>query len=113
MSQNRNKLVDLLIGNLTNSIVHIILGKAINKPEINEKYRKELVNSFQIAKRYREKINPKESSFPSADIEYIKEKLIKRVRAELSLRISKGYQNINLNLIEPEVDKILSELLIR
>ena len=31
---NRNKLLDAFISNLTNAVVHKILEKAINKPEI-------------------------------------------------------------------------------
>ena len=58
MTQNRKKLISLLIGNLTNAIVHEILELSINKEELISKYRKELVTSFQIAKKYREKINP-------------------------------------------------------
>ncbi|MCX6742564.1 MAG: hypothetical protein NTX24_05360 [Candidatus Pacearchaeota archaeon] len=32
---------------------------------------------------------------------------MKNVKNELLLRISKGYKNINLNLIEKEVDSVL------
>lgn len=111
MSQNRNKLIDLLIGNLSNAILHRILEKAIfENPEIAEKYKKEIINSWQIAKIYREKINPIFSSFPEKDIEYIKDKLIKRVKSELSIRISKGYKNLSPNNIEQEIEQALREL---
>ena len=52
MVQNRNKLIELFIGNASNSIVHRILEKAIAKErneEISDKYRKELITSFEIA----------------------------------------------------------------
>lgn len=111
MSQNRNKLIDILIGNLSNAIVHSILERSIiQKIELSNKYRKELINSLDIAKRYREKINPKTPPFQNSDINYIRNKIIRNVKAELVLRISKGYQNINLNDIEPEVEKALKGL---
>jgi len=40
MSQNRNKLIILFIGNVSNVIVHEILEKAINNKEITDRYRK-------------------------------------------------------------------------
>ena len=46
---------------------------------------------------------------PDKDSLYIKEKIIKRVKAELSLRIEKGYENIDLDAVEQEVDKRLKE----
>ncbi len=108
MAQNRNKLIELLISNLSNSIVHSILEKSIDKEELSEKYRKELVNSFEIAKRYREKINPKEQPLLK-DSSYIKDKLKQRVKSELLLRISKGYQ-IDLSLIDLEIENALKRL---
>lgn len=111
MSQNKWKIIDILIGNLATAIVHSILEKSIiQKPELSIKYRNELLTSFDIAKRYREKINPKDSSLPISDLNYIKDKLIKRIRNELQTRISRGYQNINLEIIETEVDNALKEL---
>ena len=83
-------------------------GRSIE--EIADKYRKEIVNSFQIAKKYREKINPRYNYLPDRDIEYIKNKIINRARAELRDRIDRGYTNINLGFIEEEVDKMLVEL---
>ncbi len=110
MPQNRNQFIDILIGNLANAIVHTILEKSIDKQELISKYRNETINSYDIAKRYREKINPIAEPFPIKDISYIKEKLSNKVRAELNLRISKGYQNINLDLINIEINKALKEL---
>ncbi len=40
MVQNRNKLIDLFIGNISNSIVHKILEKAIDNKEIASKYER-------------------------------------------------------------------------
>ena len=112
MAQNRKKLIVLLIGNLSNSIVHKILENAIKgeKRELADKYRRELMTSFQIAKRYREKINPINGPLSKKDILYIKDKTIKRVKSELQTRISKGYENITLSLVENEVDKALKDL---
>jgi len=110
MPQNRKKLIELFIGNIMNAIVHNILEKAIDKEEIADKYRKELIASFQIAKKYREKINPINLPLPERDTDYIKEKIIKRVKTELNLRIQRGYENINLDLVEKEVDETLKKL---
>jgi len=109
MSQNRNKLIDLFIGNLSNAILHRILEKAIKQEEIAGRYQKEMRNSLEIAKSYREKINPP-SNFPSKDILEIKERLIRKVSSELSLRISKGYKNLSLENVEVEVDLALKEM---
>ena len=67
MVQNRNKLINLLIGNISNSVVHDILENAIDNEEIANKYEKELTTSFKIAKKYREKINPINSFFLDKD----------------------------------------------
>ena len=91
MTQNRNKLIELFIGNVSNFIVHKILESAINKLELITKYQKESVNSLEIAKKYREKINPVDNPLQERDINYIREKIIKRTKAELEKRISLGY----------------------
>jgi len=110
MVQNRNKLIDLFIGNAANSIVHKVLEIAIENSEIANKYNKELITSRDLAKKYREKINPKDSPLIERDIEYIKSRIINKIRAELLLRISNGYKNINLNLIDGFVDNFLKEM---
>ena len=110
MVQNRNKLIELFIGNLSNSIVHQILEKAVGKEFMADRYRKELINSFELAKRYREKINPVNQSLHEKDVEYIRIRIIKRVRVELNLRISKGYENIDLFLVEIFVDRALKKM---
>ena len=110
MTQNRNKLIDLFIGNISNSIVHDILEKAIDNEETSSRYEKELTTSFEIAKKYRERINPVNLSLPRNDIEYIKTKIRKKVRTELMTRISKGYIGIDLNLTDEIIDKYLKDM---
>jgi len=107
MAQNRNKLIDLLIGNLSNAIVHKILEEAIEDEAIRKHYDGELLNSLEIAKRYREKINPANEPFQEKDIIEIKSKIISKVNNELKLRISKGYENINLNAVEKTTNEML------
>ena len=107
---NKNKLLNLFVSNLANVIVHKVLEKAIDKPEIANVYTKEVKNSFEIAKKYREKINPVDKFLPSHNIQELREKIIKKVKAELNLRIAKGYTNINLSLVEEFVDNSLKEL---
>ncbi len=109
MAQNRNKLIELFIGNIANTVAHRILEKAIDKVEIAQRYRKELIASLEIAKRYRQKINPVNSSLPEKDMSYIKEKIIRRVKSELLNRISQGYENINLDNIEEHLNEVLKE----
>jgi len=110
MTQNRNKFIKLLIGNLSNSVVHRILEKSISKEELIDKYRKEFIASFELAKRYREKINPIGTQLSEKNSWFIRNKVINRVVSELLLRISKGYENIDINSVEFEVDKILKEI---
>ena len=107
MPQNRNKLIELFIGNISNAVVHEILERAVGKELMADKYRKELATSFEIAKQYREKINPANKPLPNRDVEYIRNKIINKVKAEIMIRISKGYENIDINLIEKLVDKAL------
>ena len=107
---NRNRLIELFISNLANSIVHQILEKAIDEPMFIDKYRHELKNSWQIAKKYRDKINPIDRNLPFHDIHEIKTKLMNKVNSELKLRINKNYKNINLSLVEPFVDNALRGL---
>lgn len=108
MALNRKKLVDLFIGNISNAILHRILEKAIEDEVIRKYYDKEFLNSFEIAKKYREKINPVDSKLP--DSSEIKNIIIKKVNNELKIRILKGYKNIDLSLVEAITNIILSEL---
>lgn len=109
MAQNRNKLLDLFIGNLSNTIVHKILEAAIENQEIANKYEKELTTSFAIAMRYREKINPTNGPLSEKDQASIKKRIMKRVRTELMIRISKGYENIRLESVQEIVNRFLKE----
>lgn len=110
--QNRNKLIDLFIGNISNAIVHEILEKAIDVENISKKYEKESETSINKAKQYREKINPVNKVLPEKDAKYVKDKIIKNVRNELNLRIKRGYENINFDLIDKFVKKILKDMAI-
>jgi len=110
MVQNRNKLIELFVGNLSNSIVHEILERAVSFKWLVDKYDKEMLNSLVIAKKYREKINPVKSCLSYSDAIEIRVKIINKVRNELRLRISKGYDGIDLNLIEELVDKYLRDM---
>ena len=107
MTQNRSKLINLFIGNLANAVVHKILEEAVDDEIIRKYYDKELLNSLKIAKNYRERINPINKPLPEDDIEYIKNKITSKVQNELKLRISKGYANINLDLVEDAVNEML------
>lgn len=113
MSQNRNKLIDLFIGNISNAILHRILERAIDIPEIASKYNKEILNSWNIAKIYREKINPKDTFLPEKDKNEIKDKVVDRVKSELLLRISKGYKNLDIAVVESFVEDALKEMKVK
>jgi len=106
---NRNKLIEVFISNISNAILHEILEKAIDKPEIAQKYKREIKSSFDIARRYRDKINPVNITLPEIDAEYIKNKIRRKVKTELSLRISKGYKNIDVALVEELIEKFLKD----
>ena len=109
MTQNRNKLLDLFIGNLSNAVLHKILENAIDSTEIANKYEKELTTCFAIAMKYREKINPILEPLPVGDQDYIKMKITKRVQTELLLRIVKGYTHIDLLSLDDTVAAYLKE----
>lgn len=113
MTQNRSKLIDLFIGNLANAIAHKILEEAVDDEIIRKYYDKELLNSLKIAKNYREKINPINEPLPEKDIKHIKNKIIGKVQSELKLRISKGYKNINLDLVEDTANKMLVDMKVK
>ncbi|MBI2651937.1 hypothetical protein HYX00_00605 [Candidatus Woesearchaeota archaeon] len=108
MALNRKRLIDLFIGNVSNAILHRILEMVIEDEIIRKYYDKEFFNSFNIAKKYRENINPIGNRLP--EFSEIRASIVKKVKNELKIRISKGYKNINLNLVEPITDQILSEL---
>ena len=108
MALNRKKLINLFIGNIANAVLHKILEKAVEDDVIRKYYDKEFLNSFGIAKKYREKINPMGKKLPESS--KIKEIIIKKVNNELRIRISKGYRNIDLSLVESAINDTLSEL---
>ena len=93
---------------MSNAVLHKILENAIEEEVVRKYYDKEFLNSFEIAKRYRYKINPVDNKLPESS--EIKELIMKKVNNELKLRISKGYKNIDLSLVESTTDNILSEL---
>lgn len=107
MTQNRNKFIDLFIGNIANAAVHKILEQAVDDELLRKYYGKEVLNSAEIARRYRRKINPANRALPEKDVEHIKSKVINEVNSELRSRIEKGYKNIDLGLVEGIVNKIL------
>jgi len=109
MAQNRNKLINLFIGNLSNAIVHKILEEAIGVEEIKSKYNKEIKTSFDVAKYYRDKINPIDKPLLNKDISEIRRRITTNVKNELKIRILKGYKNINLNIVEQTIDIFLKE----
>mgnify|MGYP001388829411 CR=1 FL=1 len=110
MGQNRSKLLQLMIGNLVNVVVHRLLEETVKEEILRNHYNKESLRSLEIAKKYREKINPVQRELPEKDLEKIKEEVLKRAKKELMLRISKGYQGIDLNLIESVLARLLQEL---
>ena len=106
---NRNKLINTFIGNISNVIAHEILKIAIDDETIRSRYIKESATSMKTALEYREKINPINSKLQEKDINYIRDKIIKRVTSKLLNRVDEGYKNINLDLIEIISDKCLKE----
>ena len=113
MSRNRNKLITLLIGNLTNVVVHQVLENSVKEEILRKYYDKESLHSLEIAKRYREQINPIQRALPGIDVETIKGEILKRARNELLLRISKGYRGIELEALESILERLLEELKIK
>ena len=110
MVQNRNKLIDLLIGNLSNAVLHRILEQSVEDEDLSRYYEKEILNSVKIAKKYREKINPATEMLPREDSENIRNRVIERVNNKLKARIEEGYKNIDLASVEEAVEKLLSEM---
>lgn len=110
MTQNRNKLLDLLIGNLANAVVHRVLEEAAEDELRRKYYNDELSNSVEIAKNYRKKINPVSEPLPDKDVAEIRERTISKAEAELKLRIAKGYEKINIGSVGEVTDKLLADL---
>ena len=55
-------------------------------------------------------MNPKEFPLPKEDGENIRSKMKNKVLNELRKRIARGYQNIDLNKVEPFIEAYLKEL---
>lgn len=110
MVHNRNKLLILLIGNLANAVVHKVLEEATKEEILRKRYDKESLVSYEVAKRYREQINPLQRCLSEKDAEEIKEEVMRRARQELQTRISKGYRDIDIALVEPVLQKLMKEL---
>ena len=107
MPQNRKKMLDLFIGNISSAISHEILMISTENKELASRYKKERDNLIVISEKYRHNINPISDILPDKDIEYIKSKVKNKIKSELSSRIKKGYRNINLNIIEELIEKYL------
>ena len=110
MTQNRNKLLDLFVGNLSNAALHRVMEHSASDEELRKYYGKEALNSMKMAKNYREKINPIGTALPKDDGENVRRKVIERVKNKLNTRISKGYKNIKLDLVDKVVDELLLEM---
>lgn len=110
MTQNRNKLLDLLIGNLANAVVHKVLVEAAEEAQRKKYYDDEFSNSIEIARDYRERINPVNEPLPENDAAEIRWKIINKAEAELKLRIAKGYENINLASVREVTNKLMADL---
>jgi hypothetical protein len=108
--QNKKKITQHLIGNPSNAIVHKILENVMKDLFISQKYEKEILNSFEVAKSYRSKLNPVDSGINKSEFERIKKDISVRVRKEIELRIAKGYKNLENIDIEKEVLDFMNKL---
>ncbi|MBI2139934.1 hypothetical protein HYU14_03350 [Candidatus Woesearchaeota archaeon] len=113
MVHNRNKLISLLIGNLANAVIHKILEQAVQEENLRQHYDKEKLTSLTLAIKYREEINPVNAPLPEADVSMIAAQTSKKVDAELKKRIARGYDSLNLGLVEPAVNQMLKGLVIK
>lgn len=110
MPQNKAKLIELMAGNLANAVLHKILEQAVDNADITSKYLKEIDNSWEVAKRYRERINPVDRPLPERELKEIKEKIIHKVKAELQIRMAHGYGNLDLENVEKTVEEMLRKI---
>ncbi len=106
----RNKNISKMISNLANAVVHQILEKAIDKDEVKEYYKKEIKNSWELSKNIRNEINPIDRIFNINEVNEILRKLKNKINSELNLRINKGYEDIDLSLVDIYVINSLKEL---
>ncbi len=110
MPQNKAKLIELMAGNLANAVLHKILEQAVDNADITSKYLKEIDNSWEVAKGYRKRINPVDRPLPEKKRDEIKEKIIRKVKAELQIRIAHGYSNLDLGSVEKTVEEMLKKI---
>jgi hypothetical protein len=103
------KAIDVLISLLSNIIVHKVLSSAVQEEILRDHYAKEMKASYDAALKYRSMINPRSTALSERDIGYIREKIIRKARNELNLRIAKGYANLHLDDLEKVVDDVLKE----
>ncbi|MDO8655733.1 MAG: hypothetical protein Q7K45_00715 [Nanoarchaeota archaeon] len=94
-------------------VIHKVLEASAKEDILRRYYDKESLISFNVAQKYRELINPVQRELPFQDIEEMTQDIKRRVKKELELRISKGYEGINLNLIEQILENLLRELKIK
>jgi len=110
VSLNKSAIIERFTGQVATLIVHIIIDKSSESEEMHQKYVKEINNSLSLAEKYRNDINPIDRPLHSSDIEYIKQKIYGKVKAELQSRTLRGYENIQWDLINEEIDKLLKKL---
>ena len=109
MTQNRNRQIKKLIGNLANVVVHAILLQATDDEDIKGWYKHEINNSLDIAKRCRATINPIDRIFSCNGQDIIRTSVTREVVAVLKLREQKNYKNINFQKIGPTIEKYFKE----
>lgn len=110
MKTNKKHNLDLVIGNLSNAVLHKILEKSIKEEYLANKYSKEIFNSLNIAKKYREKLNPKQEKLSDKNRTEIIEKIKKNVSSELRIRINKGYKNLENFDLDFEIISFFQEM---
>ncbi len=103
-SRNKKKLLRIILGNLSNAILHEILAESAIT-ELREHYSKEAANSLEVALKYRQKLS---SRFTIS--ENMKSKLIRIVNNKLNQRIRMGYKNLNLTKVEINVEYFLKKI---
>ena len=104
VSRNKKKLLKIILGNLSNAILHEILAES-TIAELREHYFKEAINSFEVAIKYRQKL-----SYEFSISNDLKSKLIRIVKSKLRQRIKNGYNNLNLNKVEIYVESLLKKI---
>lgn len=108
MTQNRNKVLSLMTGSLSNAIVHSILELSCDETALKEKYKKEASDSFQIALKFRNRINPLFRLLPQRSL--IEIRVARRVEAELNNRIKRGYVGVDMTLVRTQIEEYFREL---